>query len=188
MRVYVIRHGESETNLQKKWSGWLDAPLTQKGREDAKVAGEFLKNISFDKIYSSDLSRAVDTKEIAIPGCDFERTASLREINIGSLEGIEYAAMEYEKRVKAMDIGFKEYGGETNEEFKQRVKAFFTGLEGECCDNVAVFCHSGVLRSMLDIVIGIDIPRNRYCCNNCAVAVFEYHDCVWRLRSWINLT
>lgn len=61
MRVYVIRHGESETNLNKKWTGWLDVHLTDKGKDDAKKAGDFLKNIAFEKIYASDLSRAVET-------------------------------------------------------------------------------------------------------------------------------
>ena len=43
MRVYVIRHGESETNKAKKWTGWLDVHLTDKGKDDANKAGNFLK-------------------------------------------------------------------------------------------------------------------------------------------------
>ena len=57
MRLYVIRHGESENNLKKCWTGWYDAPLTEKGRQDARKAGTFLQGITFDKIYASDLSR-----------------------------------------------------------------------------------------------------------------------------------
>lgn len=43
MKVYVVRHGESETNHMKKWTGWFDAPLTEKGRDDARGQGNFLK-------------------------------------------------------------------------------------------------------------------------------------------------
>ena len=68
MFVYVIRHGESETNLSKKWTGWLDVQLTEKGYEDAKKAAGYLKGISFDKIYTSDLMRAKQTAQTAFPG------------------------------------------------------------------------------------------------------------------------
>lgn len=49
MKVYVIRHGESETNYEKKWTGWLDVNLTEKGMNDAKKAGEFLASVSLIK-------------------------------------------------------------------------------------------------------------------------------------------
>ena len=70
---------------RKKWTGWLDVHLADKGKDDAKKAGDFLKRISFDKIYSSDLIRARETAEIAIPGCRYEISELLREINVGSL-------------------------------------------------------------------------------------------------------
>ena len=187
MKVYVVRHGESETNLMKKWTGWFDAPLTEKGREDARRAGEFLKNVSFDKIYSSDLIRAVETKEIAKPHCCFEKTSELREINVGSLEGREFKDIDIKDREKISETGCGEYGGETREKFNSRVKAFLKKLEGEQCENIALFCHAGVLRSMFDEVMGINVPRNHYCCNNCTVAVFEYENDLWKLHTWINL-
>lgn len=84
MRVYVIRHGESESNLKKIWSGQFDAKLTEKGKEDAKKVGEVLKGVSFDKIYTSDLSRAMDTAKIAIPDCSFETSPLLREVDMGA--------------------------------------------------------------------------------------------------------
>ena len=67
MRVYVIRHGESESNASKKWTGWMDVELTEKGKKDAEKAREVLKNIKFDKVYSSDLKRALDTMKIVLP-------------------------------------------------------------------------------------------------------------------------
>ena len=50
MRVYVIRHGESESNRDGVWTGWIDAPLTEKGRVDAAAVGIILSGVSFDKI------------------------------------------------------------------------------------------------------------------------------------------
>ena len=61
MKLYLIRHGESETNKNGLWTGWLDVPLTEQGKEDAASASKIVSSVPFDKIYSSDLSRAIDT-------------------------------------------------------------------------------------------------------------------------------
>ena len=69
MKVFMVRHGESETNRNGLWTGWLDVSLTEKGREEALQVGKMLSKINFDKIYVSDLSRAKVTAEIALPSC-----------------------------------------------------------------------------------------------------------------------
>ena len=93
MKVWVIRHGESVTNRDGLWTGWYDAALTEKGKQDATLAREYLSKVKFDKIYSSDLQRARNTAEIAIPGCVYETDASLREVNVGDIAGKPLAAM-----------------------------------------------------------------------------------------------
>ena len=55
MNVYIIRHGESENNVKKCWTGWKDVDLTEKGYEDARYAGRILSGVSFGRIFSSDL-------------------------------------------------------------------------------------------------------------------------------------
>ena len=70
MKVYFVRHGQSVNNVRGVWTGWMDVDLTEQGISDAKVAGDFLKGIKFDKVYSSDLKRAVDTAKYAISGCE----------------------------------------------------------------------------------------------------------------------
>lgn len=188
MRVYVIRHGESESNLAKQWTGWVDVHLTEKGIADAKKAGEFLKDISFDKVYSSDLIRAVETTENAIPGCKYETSMLLREINLGSLAGIPYTDTKSEDLPHIREIGFDKYGGETRAEFRERAKRFIKEkLESLDCENVAVFCHAGWLREMLGIVLDTNVSSRQICCNNCTVSVYDYTDNVWKLYSWNNI-
>ena len=58
MKLYMVRHGQSVANLNKQHVGWGQVLLTEKGEDDARGAGEILKNYSFDKVYSSDLLRA----------------------------------------------------------------------------------------------------------------------------------
>jgi len=187
MRVYVIRHGESETNKVKKWTGWLDVHLTDKGKGDAKKSKELLKHISFNKIYLSDLVRARETAEIALPGCQYEASELLREINVGSLAGKPISDLTDDERIDIAKNGYVAFGGESKKEFSNRVADFMRRLESLNCENVAVFSHGGWLREMLDAVLGIDMPRNRICCNNCTVAIFEFTGEIWKLHSWVNL-
>ena len=90
MKVFVIRHGESETNRNGLWTGWLDVSLTEKGRAEAEQVGKLLSNINFDKIYASDLLRAKTTAEIALPACEYETLVELREVNVGSIAAKEF--------------------------------------------------------------------------------------------------
>ena len=187
MRVFVIRHGESETNQDKRWTGWLDVPLTEKGRADAALAREALAKVKFDKIYASDLVRAKCTAEIALPSCTYETTPQLREINLGSLAGMPIASTTKEQRALISKEGYVAFGGESKEAFRERVVGFMKALEAKEHQTVALFAHGGWLRTALSFVVGVELPGKSICCNNCTVAVFEYEDAAWRLHSWINL-
>ena len=188
MRVWIVRHGQSETNVRGEWTGHLDVSLTEKGREDALCAAKILSGVSFDKIYSSDLKRAKNTAEIAIPGCKYETSSLLREIDVGNIAGKPLSVVIGADGVRMNENGYDAFGGESNEEFSERVKAFMKILEDEKCENIAVFSHNGFIRRFLDLALGIKIPRKAMSCKNCTVAIFEYNDKAWRLHSWINPT
>ncbi len=187
MRVYIIRHGESENNKKRLCTGWYDASLTDLGREEAKRAASLLDGVTFDRIYSSDLSRAIETARLAIPGCSPKTTPLLREISVGWLAGNPLSVITDEDRAQIAKIGYKAFGGESNEELRERILTFRAELEASGCENVALFTHAGWLRTFFDTVIGMCIPRNVLTCNNCATAIFEYTGNLWRLHSWINL-
>ncbi len=187
MKVYVIRHGESEANVDNLWSGWWDTHLTEKGIVDAKKTGEFLKGVSFDKVYSSDLKRAVETMKNAINPKEYETSKLLREINLGSLSGTPYADTTAEDTKYVREIGFDKFGGETRAEFRERAKKFIKEkLETETHKNVAVFCHAGWIREMLGFVLDTQVKSNQICCNNCTVSVYDYTQGAWKLYAWIN--
>jgi len=188
MRIYVIRHGESETNYKKQWTGWSDVHLTDKGKEDAKKARDFLKHISFDKIFASDLIRAVETAKIVLPDYSYETSPRLREINVGSLAGKPLSGLLDEQRERIAEYGYIDFDGETKEHFKSRIRQVMNELEVLNCETVALFTHAGWIRGMLDAVLGTYLPRKHIQCNNCSVAIFEYTNENWQLHSWINLS
>jgi 2,3-bisphosphoglycerate-dependent phosphoglycerate mutase len=103
--LILIRHGESQWNLENRFTGWVDIPLSPKGELEAKAAGEKLKSYKFDKGYTSVLKRAMTTLDIILgitgqKNLPIERDKALNERHYGALQGLNKA-----------DIG-KQYGEE----------------------------------------------------------------------------
>ena len=158
----------------------MQVDLTEKGKQDAANAGKLLHNVPFEKIYSSDLIRAMHTAEISLPNCAYETTPLLREFNVGSLQGLPPAGISVKNR------DFTPYGGENREMLRARVLEFLHQIEAQNATTVAAFSHAGWLRMMLSVVLGVEIPHSAIICANCTVAIFEYKDGIWSLHSWIN--
>ncbi len=190
MKLYLIRHGESENNKNGCFTGWTDANLTEKGYEDARGVRKYISDIKFDKIYSSDLKRAKKTAETALPGCVYEETPLLRERNFGKLEGNKISLVPElfgEDYIKNREMeNYKLYGGEDNEEFSGRVIAFLNTVKDGGYENVAAFCHGGVLRKCAEYVLRVKNTRGTIICRNCVIAILEYNGGKWHLHSWIN--
>lgn len=186
MKVYVIRHGESESNRDLVWTGWCDVHLTEKGRAEAAHAGKMLENVGFDKIYTSDLLRARETAEAAIVGCEYECSALLREVNVGDLAGKPVSCVDSVMRQKFAADGYGSVGGESHADFSARVREFMKKLENSDCQKVAIFSHAGWLRTMLDEIMGVTLSRKHLLCSNCAIGIFDYSDGVWKMSGWIN--
>ncbi|MCX8056101.1 MAG: 2,3-bisphosphoglycerate-dependent phosphoglycerate mutase [Ignavibacteria bacterium] len=103
-KLILLRHGESQWNLENRFTGWVDVPLSPRGEEEARKAGEKLKNIKIDKRYTSVLKRAIDTDLIAMEvagklDVPVERDKALNERHYGALQGLnkEETAQKYGK-------------------------------------------------------------------------------------------
>lgn len=94
--LVLLRHGESQWNLENRFTGWVDIPLSPKGEEEARQAGEKLKSYKFDKAYTSVLKRANDTlyivlKIIGQEHIPIEYDKALNERHYGALQGLNKA-------------------------------------------------------------------------------------------------
>jgi 2,3-bisphosphoglycerate-dependent phosphoglycerate mutase len=108
--LVLLRHGESTWNKENRFTGWTDVDLTDKGREEAKVAGQLLKagGYGFDLVFTSVLKRAIRTSIITLDELDqlwlpVERSWRLNERHYGALQGLnkaETAAKHGEDQVK----------------------------------------------------------------------------------------
>lgn len=185
MKVYFVRHGESVANLNKTFAGQSDAPLTEKGRTQAEAIRPILSEIPFDKVFSSDLSRARDTQKLALPGYEAETTKLLREIDVGDLAGksiVAMAAAHGGVSPTAKTSDYKPYGGEDRQMMNVRVGQFMQMLEKEKYETVAVFAHRGVLMGVLRYILGApELSNGAFFCDNCAINVAEFDGKSWRV-------
>ncbi len=188
MLLYMIRHGETENNLTKRHSGHSKTVLTEKGIEDGKIAGEKLKGIVFDKIYTSDLPRTQQTAKVALPDCEFEILPLIKEINVGMCTDRSVSDCEKEWGEKYIEAkkayNYLELGGENAEMVRDRARAFLKMVAESGFERVAAFSHGAFMKHVADVVLKADLTKTAFLLNNCGVCIYQYKDGVWQLIKW----
>ena len=94
--LILLRHGQSQWNLENRFTGWVDVPLSPRGEAEARAAGEKLRGRHIDTLYTSVLARAIDTARLALETAGqgplpTERDAALNERMYGDLQGLDKA-------------------------------------------------------------------------------------------------
>lgn len=140
----MVRHGQTAWNVDRRFQGWTDVPLDRTGREQAVRLRPTLEATAFDGVWSSDLSRAVETARIAAGPPTVDRR--LREMDFGDIEGAVWDELQPDVRegLKRFE-GFTAPGGESVESFTSRVFEFLDGLPD---GRHLVVAHGGVLRAV----------------------------------------
>ena len=134
-QLVLIRHGESQWNLENRFTGWVDVPLSPKGEEEAREAGHKLKAFRFDHAFTSVLTRAIRTLEIILEvigqtGLTVEQNQALNERMYGELQGLNKAETVQkfgEHQVKQWRRGYdvKPPGGESLKDTAARVVPYY---------------------------------------------------------------
>ena len=157
MILYLLRHGATDWNLNKRVQGWKDTALNDCGVKQAHIAAEKLKNIPLETIYASDLKRSKKTADIISAALDLpvHYTKRLREMNFGKAEGIKktdleakfpyiYPAFNDLKNLERHEIGYP--NGETIGEVQQRFMKFANRLIDDGRSNVLLVTHGMLVR------------------------------------------
>ena len=102
MELYIVRHGKTYWNEERKIQGWADIDLTEEGRAVAVLSAEGMKDIHFDAIYSSPLKRANETAHILRGDRDLPIIVDerIKEIGFGVLEGADFLKIRGDKTSK----------------------------------------------------------------------------------------
>jgi broad specificity phosphatase PhoE len=165
--ILLARHGESDWNRDRRWQGYADRPLSERGREQARALAERLSDIRLDSIYSSDLERARATAEaVARPrGMAVEQVPALREVDVGSWSGLtrEEAQERYpEDFARWLRGGTGWNDGETYEEMSARVIGAIAAIVAHHPEGrVLVVAHGGPIRAVHAAALGMDVHEYR---------------------------
>jgi broad specificity phosphatase PhoE len=158
---YIVRHGQTENNLAKRLSGWIDTPLTEDGLLPIKQVIAKLAGVPIDEMYSSDLGRAFITAYVVARGLQFTseilRLPGLREVNYGDAANM-YSKDAYEVYPKLdRDTFFIPPHGESLDHMQKRVFTTIDELNTKHVDkHIVLVCHSGVMAALRAQQIGQD--------------------------------
>jgi len=196
-RVIVVRHGETAWNIEKRWQGHLDSPLTPKGMSQARGLSRRLIDQRFNALYSSDLGRACRTAEIisAATGHGAVLDARLRERNLGVFQGLTSEEIrahhpEAYERYRARDPDHVPPGGESlRHQVERNLFCFEELAQKHFGEAIAAVTHGGVLSGLFRHVLSIplDAPR-RFEFPNGSLNVFTYGDGYWTLQTWGDIS
>ena len=182
--LLLTRHGETDWNLEGRWQGHSDRPLTERGREQARELAALLEDV--DTIYSSDLARARETAEIAGErlGVEVRVDPRLRERGFGAWEGltsdeVERGYADEHRRWRAGE-GHGADDAEPYAEFSARIHAFVADvLQRHPGETVLVVAHGGSIRVIHALARDLDYVRDHRlipAVANCALSKYVAKD------------
>ena len=194
-KLILLRHGQSQWNLENRFTGWKNVPLTEKGEAEAKKAGELIKkhNISIDRVFSSVLERANRTAEIAIKKAELNNllennkiimtcSEKLNERDYGDLVGLNKQETADKFGKDQVHIWRRSYdtpppNGESLKDVVERVAPYFKENIKPLLDkgeNILIAAHGNSLRAMMielgmyksEEISNIELPTGSPLCIN----------------------
>ena len=169
-RWYLVRHGETDWNRSGRIQGHSDVPLSEHGKSQMKMLAKRLAGRSFSAVYTSDLSRAIESAD-TIAGTSeavSQVDPDLREFSYGEWEGMTIEEVETKypgsltKRVGFGDNTFAALGGEDTAQILERVKRFATkAIDRHDPDEyLLIVAHGGSIRALVVCLLGL--PDDRF--------------------------
>ena len=182
MRIIFVRHGQTTFNLESRYQGHTDAKLSKLGIEQARAVAKRLRSEKVEAVYSSDLSRAVDTaKEIAaFHDICVNTDPRLRECKFGDWEGLTVA--EISERYADLyanylrdSVAFRAPNGERLEQMQERtVQAVNEICQNHPVGNVVVVTHGGPIRAFICHALGTSLHAFRSIrLDNCGITILS---------------
>jgi|TARA_B100001750_G_scaffold180451_1_gene148884 broad specificity phosphatase PhoE len=167
--LFIVRHGESQGNALGLWQGHKDYNLTKKGEQQALLTKQYFSATYFDKLQTSDLTRAIQTIEIIRSDYlkSIEVESSWKELSFGSWEG--KSSLDINRGAELLDFWYqnptkaKIPGGETFIQLQQRVlKAYnslYNQIQSSKSENVLLVAHGGSIRVLGCYLAGIPLSN-----------------------------
>ena len=168
LKLYIVRHGETEWNVIKRFQGQLNTPLTEKGIKKLKETGKKLENVLFDEVYTSELGRTVASAEIILNEnngyknnkLELQKLAELNEVYFGVWQGLTYEEvfLKYPEEGNNYFYNVKNYKAENveAEKLEDALERFLKGinkiLDSHESGNILVVTHGTVFEMFMNYV------------------------------------
>ena len=160
--IYLVRHGETELGVEKRYVGHTDCSLSHRGIERIKRLKAVLSKVSIDNVFSSDLLRARQTAKILFPNIKPIIMTELREINMGEWDGLSFKEIKerypkmFEERI--YNIGdFIVPGGETFRQCQKRAFKAIDKIISMTDGNVLICGHAGFFRVLIAAYLNMEL-------------------------------
>ncbi|WP_130099464.1 2,3-diphosphoglycerate-dependent phosphoglycerate mutase GpmB [Siccibacter turicensis] len=194
LQVYLVRHGETQWNAERRIQGQSDSALTNKGEQQAQQVGERAKALGITHIIASDLGRTRRTAEIiaAACGCDVTLDARLRELDMGVLEQRHLDSLtDEEEGWRRQLVNGTADGripdGESMLELSQRMH----GALNACLDlpegsRPLLVSHGMALGCLVSTILGLPAwAERRLRLRNCSISRVDYQQSPWLASGWV---
>jgi broad specificity phosphatase PhoE len=166
-RLLLIRHGEVEARYQGIFGGRIDMNLSPRGKRQAKILADYLRGKTIDTIYASPMKRVQQTLAPTLKNTGLAQTIfpGLREVDFGDWTGLNWETVrdKFNFAVHEWLDQLEKPGspnGESGQMFRARVEPCLREIvEKHRGQNVAIFCHGGVIRMLLAILIDVPLPK-----------------------------
>ena len=168
LKLYIVRHGETEWNVIKRFQGQLNTPLTEKGMEKLRETGKNLENVLFEEVYTSELERTVNSAEIILNEnngyknnkLELQKLAELNEVYFGVWQGLTYEEvfLKYPEEADNYFYNVKNYNAENveAENLKDALERFLKGinkiLDSHKSGNILIVTHGTVFEMFINYV------------------------------------
>ena len=194
VRLLFVRHGQTEANVEHRYMGQTDSPLTPRGVEQVEAVARRLAKGRVDVIYTSDLGRAVQSTDIIARACGVSaiQDARLRERHVGLLQG-ELASVAREKYAyifSDLERDGPKYsfpgGGESGLQIEERISSFLdTIAEEHMGKTVVAISHGATLCVLLWHILKFPYSSiSRLRCDNACISGLSFADGKWTLEFW----
>jgi broad specificity phosphatase PhoE len=196
--LYVARHGETQWNSENRIQGAIDIPLSDRGREQAALLAERFSGVPLAAIYSSPLSRALDTARIVAAaqknGVEIRVDEDLLEVRCGIFEGKTYEELGDDRKWVKMwreDPALRLEGGESRLDLFERVGKFVARTleshgEGE---SILIVGHGGVNKSIIGYLFDVSVKHVwRFYQANACVNAFRPHEMGYLCEAWNDVS